>query len=180
MSRPAPLALRLLPHGLTAFRLALAPVLFIVILQGRGDWAAACLVAAMVTDAVDGPLARRARVASRAGAWFDVWADFAMIEAAFLGFAAAGTGPWGLPVVTALSFALFAGTVRMTGEIYDPVGRYIGGILMVAAFAVVALRDLYAAEAAYLAAYGALFTTMAARAGFAARLMLRQFRPTAP
>lgn len=180
MSRPAPLALRLLPHGLTALRLALAPVLFIAILRGRGDLAALCLVLAMVTDAADGPLARYAGVASRAGAWFDVWTDFAVIEAAFAGFAAGGTGPAGLPVLIALSFALFAGTARMTRAIYDPVGRHIGGILMAAAFAVVALRDLYFAEAAYLAAYGALFATMAARTGFAARLIvLRQVRPTA-
>jgi phosphatidylglycerophosphate synthase len=179
MSRPALLALRTLPHALTAFRLALAPLLFLTIVEGRGDAAAVCLVAAMITDAADGPVARRTGVASRAGAWFDVWTDFAVIEAAFAGFAAAGTGPWGLPVLIALSFALFAGTARMTDAIYDPVGRYIGGILMAAAFAVVALRDLYFAEAAYLAAYGALFATMAARTGFAARLMLRQVRPTA-
>ena len=179
MSRPAPLALRLLPHALTALRLALAPVLFLTIIRGRGDAAAACLVVAMITDAADGPMARRSGVASRGGAWFDVWTDFALIEAAFLGFAAGGTGPPGLPVLIALSFALFAGTARMTYAIYDPVGRYIGGILMAAAFAVVALRDLYFAEAAYLATYGALFTTMAARTGFAARLIWRQVRPTA-
>jgi len=179
MSGRAPLALRVLPHGLTALRLGLAPVLFISIVAGRGDMAAACLVAAMASDAADGPLARRFGVASRAGAWFDVWTDFIVIEAAFLGFAAAGTGPWALPVLTALSFALFAGTAHITSAIYDPVGRYIGGILMVAALAVVALRDLYVAEAVYLAAYGALFVTMAARAGFTARPILRQIRPTA-
>jgi phosphatidylglycerophosphate synthase len=180
MNRRSPPALRLLPHGLTALRLALAPLLFVAIVQGRGDAAMACLVLAMASDAADGPLARRLGVASRAGAWFDVWTDFAVIEAAFVGFAVAGAGPWGLAVLTALSFALFAGTARMTDAIYDPVGRYIGGILMVAAFAVVALRDLYFAEAAYLAAYGALFMTMAARAGFAARLLARQIRLTAP
>lgn len=176
MRRPAPLALRVLPHGLTALRLALAPALYLVIVQGQGNAAAVCLALAMITDAADGPLARRVGVASRAGAWFDVWTDFALIEAAFLGFAVAGTGPWSLSVMIALSFALFAATARMTSAIYDPVGRYIGGILMVAAFAVVALRDLYVAEAAYLAAYGALFMTMAARAGFAARLILREIR----
>jgi len=170
---------RMAPHALTVLRLALAPVLFAAILRGRGDLAAAVLALAMVTDAVDGPLARRAGVASRAGAWFDVWTDFAVIEAAFGGFAAAGTGPWALPVTSALCFALFAVTARMGPAIHDPVGRHVGGILMVSAFAVVALRDLYVAEAAYLAAYGALFLTMAARTVFAARLMVGPVRPTA-
>ncbi|GAB4360051.1 MAG: hypothetical protein Kow0026_22110 [Oricola sp.] len=179
MNGRARFAPRVLPHGLTALRLAAAPVLFAAILQGRGDAAAACLALAMATDMADGPLARRHGVSSRAGAWFDVWTDFAVIEAAFLGFAVAGTGPWGVPVMAALSFGLFAGTARWTGAIHDPVGRHIGGILMVAAFAVVALRDLYVAEAVYLAADGALVITMAARTGFAARLLLRQIRPTA-
>jgi len=162
--------LRLLPHGLTALRLALAPVLYLLILTGEGDAAATVLAIAMLTDAIDGPLARRFGIASRAGAHFDFWADFVLIEAAFAGFAATGTGPWAIPVLTALTFGLFVATVRFTPGIYDPVGRNIGGILMGSAFAVLALRDLMVAQAVYMVAAGALVVTLAARTIYVVRL----------
>ena len=161
-------ALRLLPHGLTALRLALAPVLYQLIVAGEGDLAVIGLAIAMATDAADGPLARRFGVASRAGAHFDFWADFVLIEAAFAGFAATGTGPWSIPVLTALSFGFFVATVQFTPEIYDPVGRNIGGILMGLAFAVLALRDLMAAQVVYMVAFGALIMTLGARTIFIA------------
>ena len=167
MSNSTPPALRLLPHGLTALRLALAPAIFELILAGRGLATAGCLAVAMATDAADGPLARRHGVASRAGAWFDVWTDFLVIEAAFAGFAVAGVGPWAVPVLAALSFALFAATARVTPRFQDPVGKNIGGILMGAAFAVVVSRDLMLAEAAFAVAIAALCVTMAGRVLFA-------------
>lgn len=167
MIRRARAVLGLLPHALTGLRLALAPVLFQMIGEGRGVAAAACLALAMATDAADGPLARRLGVASRAGAWFDVWTDFIVIEAAFVAFAVAGAGPWTIPLLAALSFGLFAATARVTPRFHDPVGRNIGGILMVSAFAVVALRDLLAAEAAFALANATLVATMAARVFFA-------------
>jgi len=163
-------ALHVLPHGLTALRLALAPVLYQLILSGRGDAAVIVLAIAMTTDAIDGPLARRFGVASRTGAHFDFWVDFVLIEAVFTGFAATGTGPWAIPVLTALSFAFFIATVRLTPTMYDPVGRNIGGILMGSAFAVLALRDLMVAQAAFLVALGALIATLGARTIFLAGL----------
>ena len=163
-------ALRVLPHGLTALRLALAPVLYQLIVAGEGDLAVIGLAIAIATDAADGPLARRFGIASRAGAHFDFWADFVLIEAVFAGFAATGTGPWSIPVLTALSFGFFVATVRFTPEIYDPVGRNIGGILMGLAFAVLALRDLMAAQVVYMVAFGALIMTLGARTIFLAAL----------
>lgn len=163
-------ALHLLPQGLTALRLALAPILYQLILSGEGDAAVIVLAIAMTTDAVDGPLARRFGTASRTGAHFDFWVDFVLIEAAFTGFAMAGTGPWAIPVLTALTFGFFIATVRLTPAIYDPVGRNIGGILMGSAFAVLALRDLMIAQAAYLVALGALIMTLGARTIFLAGL----------
>ena len=163
-------ALRLLPHGLTALRLALAPVLYQLIVAGEGDLAVIGLAIAMATDAADGPLARRFGVASRAGAHFDFWVDFVLIEAAFAGFAATGAGSWSIPVLTALSFGFFIATVRFTSDMYDPVGRNIGGILMGSAFAVLALRDLMAVQVVYLVAFGALVMTIGARTIFLAAL----------
>ena len=151
-------------------RLALAPVLYQLIVAGEGDLAVIGQTIAIATDAADGPLARRFGVASRAGAHFDFWADFVLIEAAFAGFAATGTGSWSIPVLTALSFGFFIATVRLTSDMYDPVGRNIGGILMGSAFAVLALRDLMAAQVVYLVAFGALVMTIGARTIFLAAL----------
>lgn len=182
MTRRTPFLARASPHLLTGMRLALAPVLYLLIVGGRGDAAAACLVLAMVTDALDGPLARRFGVASRAGAHFDFWADFVLIEAVFSAFAMSGAGPWAIPLLTAIAFGFFVATARLTPAIYDPVGRNIGGILMGSAFGVLALRDLLVAQAVFTVALGALALTLCARAAFVAGAVRRSEprRPAVP
>lgn len=148
MTRPGRSArtqlLTLLPHALTALRLASAPLLVVAILWGWRPAAAGLMAFAMATDAADGPLARHFGRPSRAGAWFDVGADLAVILAVFGALAAAGTlSPWLLgPIV--LSFLVFAATARRRVVMYDPVGRYIGGILMVLGFLALLVEDTVA------------------------------------
>ncbi len=74
-----------LPNLLSAFRLASAPVLLLLALQGHREAFLWLLVVAFFTDAIDGAIARLAGTTSRFGAKLDSWADvtiYAVIAAA--------------------------------------------------------------------------------------------------
>ena len=118
-------------QALTLFRLASAPFLYRAIATGDAGVAAALLVAAMLSDLGDGALVRRFGRPSAAGAWFDIGADLAVILASYVALAPAlGWLPTGAILA---SFVAFIATSRSRQPRYDPVGRYIGAILMPAA-----------------------------------------------
>lgn len=159
-------ALALLPQVLTATRLASAPLMVWLIAGGNLVAAAALCAAAMFTDLVDGPLVRRYGRPSRGGAFFDVWADFLVIIGAFGGLGIAGIIPLWPLLPIGLSFALFIVTSRRTPKIYDPIGRYLGGILMTASLILLMVEDLVVQETVLLTASAACLITMAARVAY--------------
>jgi phosphatidylglycerophosphate synthase len=155
-----------LGHLLTAARLASAPFILDWIVGGRAELAAAAVGIAMLTDCVDGPLVRRFGRPSRASAWFDVWADFLVIAPAFIGFALAGIlSSWPLVWIGG-SFAVFIATSGLGASIYDPLGRYIGGMLMAAALGVLLAQDFAVQQSIELTVTVACLTTMAARLAY--------------
>lgn len=92
--------MRALPNLITALRLALTPVVVFAIL--RHDWraAAAWFALAAFTDFLDGLAARKLRLSSRAGQFFDPVADKILLMAVTLALAAAGRIPvWFVAVV---------------------------------------------------------------------------------
>lgn len=153
----------LLPHLLTGARLLSAPLLWWLITDFAQGAALVCLGLAIVSDAVDGVLTRRLGAPSRAGAYFDATADFAVIAASFAGFAWIGIYPFWLVGLISLVFAAFLLTSRLTPVIYDPIGRYIGGILFVAAFTTLLLPDALVHHTILWTATAALTITIAAR-----------------
>ena len=156
----------LLPHLLTGSRLLGAPLIVYWIAAGATGFAAAGLLAAMLTDFLDGPLIRRFGTPSRAGAYFDVWADFAVIVAVFGGLASAGVVPvWPLFPI-GLSFALFLATSDKRPTIYDPVGRSIGGILMAGSLVLLTVEDFLVQEAVLWTSSIACGITMAGRVAY--------------
>jgi|GEM_PF-1005861 phosphatidylglycerophosphate synthase len=159
-------ALGLLPHLLTGSRLLSAPLIVYWIGAGATRFAAAGLLAAMLTDFLDGPLIRRFGTPSRAGAYFDVWADFAVIAAAFGGLASAGmVAAWPLFPI-GLSFALFLATAGKRPTIYDPVGRSIGGILMASSLVLLTVEDFLVQEAVLWTSSVACGITMVGRVAY--------------
>jgi phosphatidylglycerophosphate synthase len=163
-----------LPHALTGLRLLSAPLLWWLVNSLQLDAALICLAAAMLSDVVDGPLARRLGVASRTGAYFDVGADFAVIVAGFAAFVSIDVYPlWPLGLIT-LAFALFLSSSRLGPTIYDPVGRHIGGILFVAIGAVLAASDILMQQVILLTVTAALCLTVAARTAFAVAWIRRR------
>ena len=157
-----------LPHVLTGFRLFSAPLLWSLIADLHLSAALACLAAAVITDTVDGALARRFGVPSPSGAYFDVVADFAVVAAAFSAFAGIGVYPAWLVTLIVLVFVVFLFTSRLGRTIYDPVGRSIGGILFAAAAVTLLVPDLAVQQVVLWTVAGALGLTLAARIVFAA------------
>ena len=78
-------ALQWLPNGLSAARLAAAPVLIVLAIAAHEQVFAILLVAALATDVLDGWLARLLRVQSNLGAALDSIADVTTLMAATVG-----------------------------------------------------------------------------------------------
>ncbi len=94
-------------HALTAARLLLALPFAAAMAgpePGHGAWAALLLAAAVVTDVLDGPLARRRGTASATGRLFDHAADALFVVSGLAGAALRGAVPWALPVLVAAAF----------------------------------------------------------------------------
>jgi CDP-diacylglycerol--glycerol-3-phosphate 3-phosphatidyltransferase len=79
------LAIMTVPQALSAFRLLSAPVLLFLAYAGRPGLFLALLVAALLSDAVDGWIARRLRQTSELGMQLDSWGDLALCGCVPLG-----------------------------------------------------------------------------------------------
>jgi CDP-diacylglycerol--glycerol-3-phosphate 3-phosphatidyltransferase len=112
-----------LPNALTVARLALIPVLVVLAVAAEGDrsWGAAGVFAlAGITDQVDGWLARRWRVESEFGRYFDPLADRLMIDAAVVLLWFYGRLPWpALVLIVARDAFLLAGYRIVMNRGYD-------------------------------------------------------------
>lgn len=86
--------LQQLPNSLTFLRLLLAAPLGLCILQEAYVMALLIGIAAGITDALDGLLARKLQAVSRFGAILDPIADKTLITVCFVCFATVGLLPW--------------------------------------------------------------------------------------
>jgi cardiolipin synthase len=91
--------LRTLPNLLTLARLALAPYVAWLIASGSARAGLYWLMAAGLTDAFDGFLARRFRAISKLGAYFDPIADKILAASVFLALGFANALPWWLVAI---------------------------------------------------------------------------------
>jgi phosphatidylglycerophosphate synthase len=161
--------LPMLPQLLTGLRLLSAPLLWWLVTSLDFQSALACLGFAMLSDAVDGLLVRRFGVPSQAGAYFDATADFAVIVAGFGAFTYVDIYPAWLVGLITLAFVVFLLSSRLTSTIYDPIGRYIGGILFVAIAATLLLQDFLLQPVILSAITASLALTLVARMTYTLR-----------
>jgi phosphatidylglycerophosphate synthase len=98
-------------NALTAARLMLAIPFALLMARGGSGLAAALtalvLAAAIATDLLDGPVARRQGTVTAAGGTFDHAADFLFVTGGLAGGAARGAFPWVLPVLVTAAFAQY-------------------------------------------------------------------------
>jgi CDP-diacylglycerol---glycerol-3-phosphate 3-phosphatidyltransferase len=104
-SQPAPPSNWNLANGLTTLRIVLVPLLAWLLLSEGGDdyatrwWATVVFTAAILTDRVDGELARRRNVVTDFGKVMDPIADKALTGMAFVGLSVIGELWWWVTVV---------------------------------------------------------------------------------
>jgi len=121
----------LVPLAISLVRIAVLPLFFY--LYSAGD-VVLCLVlfaAAVITDLLDGHLARKLNVTTRFGGFFDATTDFVFVIAIYTFFSLHGFYPLWLLLLIAASFVLFIVSSHYAKKLYDPVGRYIGSALYI-------------------------------------------------
>jgi cardiolipin synthase len=111
---------RTLPNLLTLLRICLAPFLVATILEGNYGLAFGLFVAAGLTDALDGTLARVLKQRSIFGQYLDPVADKALLSTLFLVLMHQGL----IPVrVTVLVFGRDVGILLVSAILYAAIGR---------------------------------------------------------
>jgi cardiolipin synthase len=88
-----------LPNLVTLARLVLAPFVALDILHGHYSRAIILLFIAGFTDVIDGFLARRFQISTRAGAYFDPIADKILLSVIYISLGAAGAMQWWMVAV---------------------------------------------------------------------------------
>ncbi len=88
------------------------------------------LACAGLTDLLDGRLARRLKVTSALGAYGDVVADLALVGVAFSALIVRRVYPWWIGALIVLMFVQFVLTSHRGCLIYDPVGKWYGGLVL--------------------------------------------------
>jgi len=87
-------------------------------------------LAAIISDLVDGYVARKISSTSKFGAYLDVIVDFLFITGMYLFFSLQGIYSIWLLLVIVFVFAQFIiSNILLKQTIYDPIGKYFGSIL---------------------------------------------------
>lgn len=87
------------PNQLTFLRLGFLPFFIIAIRYSRYDWALALLIAAGVSDGLDGLLARRLNQKTQLGSFLDPIADKLLLSSSYLMLAFKGRIAWWLAIL---------------------------------------------------------------------------------
>jgi len=121
----------LIPTAISSIRIAVLPLFFYLYNSGNTAFCLVFFALAAATDLLDGYSARKLKVTSKFGGYYDATTDFALIIGIYLLFAAEGFYPIWLLILITASFAQFLATNRYAKKPYDPVGRYIGSALYI-------------------------------------------------
>jgi phosphatidylglycerophosphate synthase len=122
----------LVPSGISSLRLAALPFFLYSYSIGNPIACMAIFGFAQITDLMDGWVARKLNVQTRAGAYFDAVTDFTLITGIFAAFIISGYYPVWIMALIAASFAQFIVSSLFSKKLYDPLGKYIGSVLYIA------------------------------------------------
>lgn len=102
------------PNVLTLLRLIAVPVFAVLLLGGRHGEALVVFVAAGITDALDGAIARLTNTKTTLGSYLDPTADKLLLLTAFLALGAAGDVPtWLVAIVASRDVVVVLGYVLL-------------------------------------------------------------------
>ena len=121
---------QILPSLLTSLRVIILPHIFLFFNQGFTLAVYALFITAIGTDFLDGFLARKLKVTSNYGAYFDIIVDFIFIVSFFGFFINSGIYPnWILILISVTFFQFIISNLFLKRTIYDPVGKIYGSLL---------------------------------------------------
>lgn len=152
-----------IPNALTILRGGLAIPVYLLLVDYQVTAALCLLSVAMLTDVLDGYLARRLKVCSAWGAYADSTADFLVVMGGFHALTTHGVYPFWLPLLLIGMFGQFVLTSRQQ-LIYDPIGKYYGAALYGTIIALILLPDLLLSYALLLALLGMSTVSISTRA----------------
>jgi len=113
-------------------RLAVLPVFLYFFSIGVTTLCLLVFVLAAGTDLIDGYVARKLKVSSKIGAYFDVATDFTFITGVFIVFTLSNYySAWMLLFIVS-SFIQFIVSSFFAKKLYDPLGKYLGSVLYLA------------------------------------------------
>ena len=130
---------------ITAVRVGLVPLLVVLVDTGTPFCSAALFLFLLLTDCLDGYVARKFEVTSKLGTFFDVTADFVLVFSVLLVFGSRGFYADWVPMLVAAMFAWFVLTSLYSRRIYDPVGKYYGSFL----YGMIGLRFIFSGQGLY-------------------------------
>jgi cardiolipin synthase len=110
-----------LPNLITLARILLVPVVVWAITSGEMRFAFLLFLAAGVSDAVDGFLAKRFGMATELGAYLDPLADKTMIVSIYVALGIAGAIPHWLVILVVSRDIMIVGAVMLAWLIHKPI-----------------------------------------------------------
>jgi len=108
-------------------------------------YGAALFLFLLFTDFLDGYLARKYKISSKFGTYFDATTDFILVFSLLLAFGPEDFYAEWIPILVATVFAFFILTSYSFKITYDPMGKYYGSIL----YGATGLRFIFSGEFFY-------------------------------
>jgi cardiolipin synthase (CMP-forming) len=108
-------------NAITLLRLCSIPMIVVLIHEGRFAAATWLFIAAGLTDALDGYLARKLNQKSEIGAYLDALADKSLIAASFITLHFAGLIPFWLLVLVLFRDLMIVGAVAIAWLLNNPI-----------------------------------------------------------
>ena len=115
-----------LANTITGSRLLLAPIIFLSILSDRFLISILFYTVALLTDVLDGFVARVTGSASKTGAFYDAGADFMLVFSGVLGLVIVNALSYWVLGLMILMFIKFVKMFGKSGSVYDRYGKGFG------------------------------------------------------
>jgi len=125
---------KIIPSLITIIRIFLAPLFLLTFLNNQIVLSIIIYILAVVTDAIDGYIARAMDYSTSTGAYLDIIADLILVLTGFIAFIIKGIYPIWILIVIGAMFLQFVITSRTKTPVYDPIGKYYGSFLFLVIF----------------------------------------------
>jgi cardiolipin synthase len=106
-----------IPNVLTLLRILAVPLFLSLLAEGENDWALSIFIAAGVTDALDGMIARMFNMRTELGAHMDPLADKLLIVSSFIALGILGMVPRPLMIVVITRDVVILGGFLLTAAV---------------------------------------------------------------